>query len=77
MKVRMVFEYPIFVGRSGEEILRTLQALQLRDKTGAATPADWLQGEMQIVPDDRPEPAVVRDFGTPSTYLSPYLRVAG
>jgi peroxiredoxin (alkyl hydroperoxide reductase subunit C) len=77
MKVRMVFEYPIFVGRSGEEILRTLQALQLRDKTGGATPADWLQGEMQIIPDDRPETAVLRDFGTPSTYLSHYLRVAG
>lgn len=77
MKVRMVFEYPIFIGRSSEEILRTVQALQLRDRSGVATPADWTDGEMAIVPDDRSEASVLREFGSGSTFLAPYLRVVG
>ena len=45
MRIRMIFEYPLYVGRSTEEVLRTIQALQAVDKHGIATPADWYPGE--------------------------------
>lgn len=76
-QVRMIFEYPIFVGRNTEEVLRVARALQLRDQTGAATPADWYEGDMAIIPDQRSEAAVFQDFGAESTRLRPYLRVVG
>ena len=75
MRLRMIFEYPIFIGRRTDEILRVLQALQMRDRTGAATPSDWEDGDITIIPDDRPEANVWRDFGANSTRLAPYLRV--
>jgi peroxiredoxin (alkyl hydroperoxide reductase subunit C) len=75
MRIRMIFEYPIFIGRSIEETLRVVEALQLRDRTGAATPADWQEFDPVIIPDNRSERDVLRDFGTDSHYLLPYLRV--
>jgi len=75
MRIRMIFEYPCFVGRSIDETLRVVEALQLREKTGAATPADWYLGDKVIVPDDLPETAVVRNFGTNSRDVLPYLRM--
>jgi peroxiredoxin (alkyl hydroperoxide reductase subunit C) len=75
MRIRMIFEYPIFIGRSIEETLRVVEALQLRDRTGAATPADWQELDPVIIPDNRCELDVFRDFGTEAHYLLPYLRV--
>lgn len=75
MRIRMIFEYPVFIGRGIEETLRVIEALQLRDKTGAATPADWQDTDPIIIPDDRCELEVFRDFGAVSQYLLPYLRV--
>ena len=75
MRIRMIFEYPIFIGRSIEETLRVVEALQLRDRTGAATPADWQELDPVIIPDSRCELDVMRDFGVGSHYLLPYLRV--
>ena len=77
MRVGMLFEYPTFVGRSIEEMLRVVKALQLRSETGAATPADWQGGDMVIIPDNRSESEVVRQFGIGSDQLLPYLRVVG
>ncbi|WP_297771331.1 redoxin domain-containing protein [uncultured Roseovarius sp.] len=75
MRIRMIFEYPLFIGRSMEETLRVVEALQLRDRTGAATPADWQDCDPIIIPDNRPEAAVMREFGAGSQYLMPYLRI--
>lgn len=75
MHIRMIFEYPVFVGRSTEEVLRVLHALQLCAETGAGTPADWYPGDLAIIPDDRPETTVVDQFGAGSVRLLPYLRV--
>lgn len=76
-RVRMIFEYPVFVGRNTDEVLRVARALQLHDRTGAATPADWYDGDMAIIPDQRTEASVQRDFGETSTRLRSYLRVVG
>lgn len=75
LHIRMIFEYPMFVGRNIEEMLRVMRALQLHANTGAATPADWQGGDMAIIPDDRSENEVIRQFGTGSDWLLPYLRV--
>ena len=74
-RIGVVHEYPLFVGRNTEEILRTIKALQLRSDTGAATPADWYGGDVVVIPDDRPEDEVIAEFGTASVRLTPYLRV--
>lgn len=74
-RLRMIFEYPIFIGRRTEEILRVVHAMQLRDGTGMATRRDPEQGDMGIIPDDRPGSSVLRDTGSVSTRLAPYLRV--
>lgn len=48
--IRAIFWYPLTTGRNIKEILRTVMALQAYDKTGYATPADWMPGEPQVMP---------------------------
>ncbi|MFB6082351.1 MAG: peroxiredoxin [Halanaeroarchaeum sp.] len=43
--VRQILYYPMDVGRNVEEILRSLEALQLADREGVATPANWPENE--------------------------------
>ena len=45
-KVRAVLYYPLNVGRNIDEILRLLRALQVNDKYGRATPANWPKNEL-------------------------------
>lgn len=75
MRVQMIFEYPIYIGRNTEEILRVAKALQLRAETGAATPADWDIGDMAIVPDTMTDATARRVFGAAPRKLTPYLKV--
>ncbi|WP_018717038.1 peroxiredoxin [Arhodomonas aquaeolei] len=51
--LRSMHYYPMPNGRSIDEILRLLQALQTSDRHGVATPADWQPGEPVIVPPPR------------------------
>lgn len=48
-KLRLVLYYPQEIGRNMEEILRAVKALQVSDKNGVATPANW------------PENALIKD----------------
>ena len=48
--LRAMVYYPMSNGRSVEEILRLLQALQTSDAHGVATPEAWRPGEQVIVP---------------------------
>ncbi len=48
--VRSMIYYPLTNGRSIEEILRIVTALQTTDKHGLATPENWQPGEKCIVP---------------------------
>ncbi|MBI0584012.1 MAG: peroxiredoxin [Methanomassiliicoccus sp.] len=43
--VRALFYYPRGVGRSTKELLRTMRALQVADKHGVVTPANWPENE--------------------------------
>ncbi|WP_111733127.1 redoxin domain-containing protein [Roseovarius amoyensis] len=74
-RIGLIQEYPLYVGRNTEEILRIVKALQVRSETGAATPADWYGGDMVVIVDNRPEKEVIAEFGNASVRLTPYLRV--
>jgi peroxiredoxin (alkyl hydroperoxide reductase subunit C) len=49
-KVRAMVYYPMSNGRSVEEFLRLLEALQTSDQHGVATPEGWRAGEKVMVP---------------------------
>ena len=48
--LRAMIYYPLTTGRSIDEILRVVDALQLNAETGLATPANWKPGDKVIVP---------------------------
>lgn len=50
LKVRLIMYYPLNIGRNLDEILRTLEALQVSDKYKVALPLDWKKGEKVIIP---------------------------
>lgn len=49
-KIRAILIYPLTNGRNTYEILRLLEAMQLTDKTGEVTPANWVPGTPAMVP---------------------------
>lgn len=51
--LRAMIYYPLTTGRNTQEILRLLDALQITDKHGVATPANWKPGDKVIVPPPR------------------------
>jgi peroxiredoxin (alkyl hydroperoxide reductase subunit C) len=48
--IRAFVYYPLTTGRSVEEILRVVEALQVADKYKVATPEGWKSGDKVIVP---------------------------
>ena len=56
--VRLIMYYPLNVGRSMDEIMRALKALQTAHKHKVAMPVDWQPGDKVIVP----PPKTVQDM---------------
>ena len=48
-KIKLVMVYPMTTGRNFQEILRTIDSLQMTAKHRVATPADWKQGDDVII----------------------------
>lgn len=48
--IRLLGYYPMTTGRSVEELLRVLAALQETDASGLSTPAEWQPGDDGILP---------------------------
>jgi peroxiredoxin 2/4 len=48
--LRAMIYYPLTTGRNMDEILRLIDALQVTDKHGVATPANWRPGQKVIIP---------------------------
>ncbi|MFC5069468.1 peroxiredoxin [Flaviflagellibacter deserti] len=74
-KVRLTLTYPAATGRNFDEILRTIDSLQLTDKHSVATPADWKQGQDVIIVPSVSDEAAKEKFPKGWKTLKPYLRV--
>lgn len=76
MHIRMIFEYPLSVGRSTDEVLRCIDAIRLCDGHGVATPADWQAGD-EYLATDRTDPVLRRAAMLENRLqeLTPYLTV--
>jgi len=59
--VRLIMYYPMEIGRNVNEILRAIKALQLVDKAGVVTPANWPNNELIGDKVINPPPRTVKD----------------
>ena len=75
-KIKTMFVYPMSTGRNFDEVLRTLDSLQLTARETVATPVNWKPGDDIIIPtsvsDEQAKARWPEGFKT----LKPYLRVA-
>lgn len=73
-KIKLMLIYPMGVGRNFDEVLRSLDALQMGAKHSVATPVNWKPGDDVIIPtsvtDDQAKQKYPQGFKT----LKPYLR---
>ena len=74
MKIRLTMTYPMAVGRNFDEILRVLDALQIGDKNGIATPVDWQPGSKVIIPPTVSNADAQKKFPQGFDEILPYLR---
>ncbi|WP_296034687.1 peroxiredoxin [uncultured Agrobacterium sp.] len=72
-KIKLILTYPMTTGRNFEEILRTIDSIQLTAKHQVATPANWKQGDDVIITAAVSNEDAVKRFGSFDTVL-PYLR---
>lgn len=72
-KIKLILTYPMTTGRNFDEILRTIDSIQLTAKHQVATPANWKQGEDVIITAAVSNEDAITRFGAFETVL-PYLR---
>ena len=72
-KVKLTLTYPPSTGRNFDEILRTIDSLQLTAEKSLATPVDWKQGEDAIISPGIDDEQAKEKFGEFKT-IKPYLR---
>lgn len=74
-KIRALITYPAPTGRSFDEVLRVLDALQLTDKASVATPVNWKKGDDCIVLPSISDEDAKKKFPKGFKTLRPYLRI--
>jgi thioredoxin-dependent peroxiredoxin len=75
-KVRLVLTYPASTGRNFDEILRTIDSLQLTDNFSVATPANWKDGGDCVIVPSLQDPEVLKQkFPKGWNAVRPYLRM--
>jgi alkyl hydroperoxide reductase subunit AhpC len=72
-KIKLILTYPMTTGRNFDEILRTIDSIQLTAKHQVATPANWKQGDDVIITAAVSNEDALSRFGAFETVL-PYLR---
>lgn len=72
-KLRAMVYYPMSNGRSIEEFLRLLEALQISDTHSVATPEAWKPGEKVIVPPPQTQAAAEARQGEGYDYTDWYF----
>ena len=73
-KIKLTMTYPMSVGRNFDEILRVIDALQLTEENGVATPADWKVGGKVIIPPSVTNEEAEKKFPQGFDEVRPYLR---
>jgi alkyl hydroperoxide reductase subunit AhpC len=72
-KIKLILMYPMTTGRNFDEVLRTLDSLQLTAKYKVATPAQWKQGGDVIisgaVKDEEAKTLFPQGWKSPKPYL--------
>jgi alkyl hydroperoxide reductase subunit AhpC len=75
-KVRLMLTYPASTGRNFDEILRTIDSLQLTDNFSVATPANWKDGGDCVIVPSLQDPEVLKQkFPKGWNAVRPYLRM--
>lgn len=64
--------YPMSNGRSIDEFVRLLEAMQTSDANGVATPEGWVQGQPVIVPPPKTAAAAEARAGEGYDYVDWY-----
>ncbi len=73
-KIRLMMTYPMTTGRNFNEILRTIDSLQLTSKHKVATPANWEQGDKVIIASSVSDDEAKGIFKTGWKTVKSYLR---
>ncbi|WP_062267588.1 peroxiredoxin [Endozoicomonas arenosclerae] len=74
-QIKLMMTYPMTTGRNFDEILRSLDSIQLTTKHTVATPVNWQPGEDVIIPPSVTEEEAKKKFPEGWKTLKPYLRV--
>lgn len=74
-KIRLSLAYPMTTGRNFEEILRTIDSIQLTAAHQVATPVNWKHGEQVIIVPAVSDEQAKEKFPQGWTTLKPYLRL--
>jgi len=74
-KVKLTLTYPASTGRDFNEILRSIDSLQLTANYGVATPVNWKDGEDCIIVNSITDEDAVKKFPKGFKRVKPYLRI--
>lgn len=74
-KIELSMSYPISTGRNFDEILRTIDSLQLAAKHQVATPANWKHGDDVIIVPSVSDEEAKAQFPNGWDAPKPYLRI--
>ena len=74
-RVKLTLTYPASLGLSFDEVLRTLDALQLTADYSVATPADWHYGDEVVISPTVSDEDALQKFPKGFTSKKPYYRV--
>ena len=74
-RIKMMMTYPMSTGRNFDEILRTLDSIQLTAKHQVATPASWKPGQDCIIVPALSDEQAKAKFPAGWKTVKPYLRL--
>ena len=74
-KIKLSLTYPMSTGRNFDELLRTIDSIQLTARHQVATPANWQQGEDVIIVPAVSDDDAKQKFPQGWKTIKPYLRV--
>jgi peroxiredoxin (alkyl hydroperoxide reductase subunit C) len=75
LKIRLILDYPMNIGRDIEEVLRVIDALQASDAEDLAAPAAWMPGDPMLVRATTTDSEAKLRYGDRLQRLRPYLRM--